>query len=357
MTPRQKASEKQCYNNPLMQTHLLLAIIKSIRPAQWLKNVVLFAPLLISGLLFSISPHNGLPYIVSVLYAFVIFCLLSSSIYLFNDVVDKNADAAHPFKKKRPIASGQVSVKLALTISVVGIILVAILSLPLGYFFKVLIACYVILQISYTSKLKHIPIIDVFTIASAFIIRVYAGATVCYLRLNSWFLLTVISAALFIAVGKRQSERTLIADLSVNLGKTRSTLRHYSQRLLDQYTSIFATSTWMSYAFFTFQYQYTHPDQNLSLLYHNLPQIIRPEKLLMFTIPLAILGVMRYLQLIYEHNQGESPARVLLEDSFLRHIMLVFVLAVLAIIYGIPALNDAAQAYPWLQVLSKPIYL
>lgn len=339
-----------------MKNLRVMAIIKSMRPAQWLKNMVLFAPLLISGLFFSTPANSDLPYFVTVLYAVIIFCLLSSSIYLFNDVIDKKADSAHPFKKKRPIASGEVSVPLALAMSAIGIMLVFFLSLPLGYFFKVLVWGYLILQISYTLKLKHLPIIDVFSIASAFIIRVYAGATVCYLRLNSWFLLTVISAALFIAVGKRQSERTLIADQKVNLGKTRSTLRHYTQRLLDQYTSIFATSTWLSYAFFTFQYQYTHPTQNLSLLYQNLPQIVRPEKLLMFTIPLAILGVMRYLQLVYENNQGESPARVLLEDSFLRKIIIAFLLSVLAIIYGLPALNQAITTYPWLKILSTPIY-
>ena len=282
--------------NRLMRAARMWAVIKSLRPLQWLKHLVMLAPLIFSGLLFSAPAGGGLPYLVTTLYGVVIFCILASRVYLINDIVDCEADRAHPFKKKRPIASGEVSVPVAFFLSVTGIVLAFWLSWPLPFFFKFLVFSYLVLQLLYSLKFKNLPIIDVCCIASAFVIRVYAGAAVGYIHLNAWFLLTLISAALFIAVGKRQSERTLLSTMP-NLGVTRQTLKRYSERLLDQFTSIFATATWLSYALFTFQYQFIRPEQNLSVLYPTMPKILRPEKLLMLTVPLAIAGIMRYLQL------------------------------------------------------------
>ena len=324
-----------------MSVNLLWEIFRSLRPLQWLKNVVMFAPLVFSGLLFATAP-NQVPYFITTVYAFIIFCLLASSVYLVNDIIDVKADRAHPFKKHRPVASGKVSVPLAFFLSALSIISVFFLSLPLTFFFKVLVLLYLVLQVAYSLKLKNVPIFDVLAIASAFVIRVYAGATVCYIHLNSWFLLTVISAALFIAVCKRQSERTLLSDMP-NLGVTRQTLRRYNQRLLDQYTSMFATATWLSYALFTFQYQFIRPEQNLSLLYPTLPRILRPEKLLMATIPVAIIGIMRYLQLAYEKNEGESPAKTLVTDKVLLPVALLFVIMIVFIIYVPTALNEVIE--------------
>lgn len=319
-------------------TSLLLAIVKLMRPLQWLKNVMMLAPLVFSGLLFS-SDASGMPYIVTTLYAVVIFCALASSVYILNDIIDADADRAHPFKKERPVASGAVSVPLALCLSLAGIVIVFVLSYPLpSTFFKLLILLYLAMQIMYSLWLKHIPIFDVFSIAAAFVIRVYAGAAVATIRLNSWFLLTIMSVSLFIAICKRQSERSLFTD--ENVGSSRRALRRYNARLLDQFTSMFATAAWLSYALFTFQYQFVRPDQNLSLLYPALPRILRPEKLLMATIPVAILGIMRYLQLIYEKNEGESPARVLVTDKVLLPVAVIFALMIIFIIYAPAKLND-----------------
>ncbi len=316
---------------------LPLAILQAARPLQWLKNVVMFAPLVFSGLLFA-SDANGMPYFVTTLYAAIIFCILASSVYLLNDIIDIRADRAHPFKKHRPVAAGIVSIPLAFTLSCLGIVAVFILSYPLSFFFKCLVVLYLALQILYSLKLKHVPIFDVCSIASAFVIRVYAGATVGYIHLNSWFLLTVISVSLFIAVCKRQSERRLFTEETV--GVTRSILRHYSQCLLDQYTSMFATAAWLSYALFTFQYQFVRPEQNLSLIYSSLPRILRPEKLLMATIPVAIVGIMRYLLLTYEKNEGESPARVLVTDKVLLSTAILFAFMIIFILYAPAQLND-----------------
>ncbi len=315
----------------------LMAIVKSIRPMQWLKNLVMFAPLVFSGLLFSLQP-DGMPYFITVFYSFVIFCILASSVYLMNDIIDYKVDRLHPFKKNRPIAAGELAIPVAFFLSISGVILAFFLSFPLNSSFRVLLLIYLVLQIVYSTKLKSVPILDIGSIAAAFVIRVYAGATVGGIHLNSWFLLTLIAAALFLAVGKRQGERTLMEN-SGNLGQTRGTLKRYSQRLLDQYTSMFATATWVSYALFTFQYQFVRPEQNLSILYLTLPKVLRPEKLLMLTIPVAILGIMRYLELIYESNQGEAPEKVLVHDKPLLTIVVILIVMVVAIIYGLPAVN------------------
>jgi 4-hydroxybenzoate polyprenyltransferase len=257
-------------------------------------------------------------------------------VYIINDLIDAEADRHHPFKKKRPIASGKLSVPIAIFGAGILIMSVVFLSLWLTLFFKLLIFFYLILQIFYARYFKHIPILDVSSIATGFLIRVYAGAVVVNLHMSVWFLLTVISASLFLAVGKRQSERTLLSGQSESLmGSTRKILKRYSQRLLDQYTGMFATATWLTYALFTFQFENLAPKGEAAQIYEFLPRTLHSEKLLMLTLPLVIFGVMRYLQLIYESNQGESPERVLLNDRPLLITVFLFVVISFLIIYVI----------------------
>lgn len=295
----------------------LYLLIKSARPKQWLKNLALYAALLFSGFLF--YQEAGQPsYFLLVSYAFVIFCVLTSSIYLINDLIDIDSDRQHPFKKNRPLASGRLPIPLAVFSAVTGLGVVFFLSLSLPTFFKLLVLAYAVLQLLYSTRLKHLAIFDIVAIALGFLIRVYAGAVVVNLHMNVWFLLTVISASLFMAVGKRQSERTLLSNSHVEFA--RQSLKNYSQRLLDQYTSMFATATWLTYAIFTFQ-SYT---QGVNLLYEKFPELyfilpktLHSQKLLMLTLPLVIFGVMRYLQLVYEENKGEAPEDILLKDKTL----------------------------------------
>ncbi len=307
-------------------------LFKSARPRQWVKNFAVYAALLFSGFLFYI-PNNGIPYFVTVTWSFLLFCLLTASIYLINDVIDVKADRNHPFKAKRPIASGKLPVWLALGAAATGISTVFFFSLFLSPYFRILVMAYIILQFSYFSILKHIPILDVVSIASGFIIRVYAGAVVVDLHPSVWFLLTVLSAALFLAVAKRQSERTLLVNNKETLGNTRKILTRYSQRLLDQYTSMFATATWLTYALFTFQQQANEPVNLYGSVYSFLPKAWRSEKLLMLTIPLVIFAVMRYLQLVYENNRGESPDKVLFSDRPLLIAAISFGALVFIILY------------------------
>ena len=152
--------------------------------------------------------------------------------------------------------------------------------------------------------------------------------------MSVWFLLTVISASLFLAVGKRQSERTLLqAHSEASVGDTRAILKRYTQRLLDQYTAMFAMATWLTYALFAFQNEILPPESFFADIYTVLPKALHSQKLLMLTVPFVIFGVMRYLQLIYESNQGESPEKVLLKDGPLKALVGSFGVSVMIIIY------------------------
>ncbi len=317
-------------NQPI---HLLLAIIKTARPRQWLKNLAVFAALVFSGFFFY-DPIDGYPYFILVSYAFVVFSVLTSGIYFINDIIDAEADRNHPFKRKRPIPSGELPLPLAKMMAVGLIVIAMLLSIPLSLFFKLLAFSYILLQILYSTKLKHIPILDVSAIASGFLIRIYAGAVVVNLHMSVWFLLTVLSASLFLAVGKRQSERTLLKGREGSeLGSTRAILKRYSQRLLDQYTGMFANSTWLTYALFAFQNEVSKPDLKVETFYSVLPKALHSQKLLMLTTPFVIIGVMRYLQLVYENNQGESPERVLLNDKPLLFTVFSFGVLVMVVLY------------------------
>lgn len=318
-----------------MDSNPLLLLLKSFRPKQWLKNLVIYAALLFSGFFFY-QESGQAPYFMIVSYAFIIFCVLTSSIYLINDLIDIESDRQHPFKKNRPLASGKLPVPIAVFSAVTGIAIVFFLSLGLPSFFKILVLGYFALQILYSTKLKQFAIFDIISIALGFLIRIYAGAVVVNLHMNVWFLLTVISASLFMAVGKRQSERTLLSNSHVEFA--RLSLKKYSQRLLDQYTAMFATSTWLTYAIFTFQ---SYTGQGVNLLYEKfpslyfiLPKTLQSQKLLMLTLPFVIFGVMRYLQLVYEENKGEAPEDILLKDKPLLGTVFLWFLVVIFVIYA-----------------------
>lgn len=310
-------------------------LLKTARPLQWIKNLALYAALVFSGFFFY-DPSDSAPYFWIVTYAFGIFCLLTSAVYLINDIIDYDADRHHPFKRKRPIASDMLPIPIATFTAIALLAAVFILSLWLPAFFRALIFGYFLLQMLYAKKTKHIAILDVVSIATGFLIRIYAGAVVVDLHMSVWFLLTVVSASLFLAVGKRQSERTLLAGTDdKNIGDTRVALKHYSQRLLDQYTGMFANSTWLSYALFAFQNEVVKPDDRLATFYTLLPRTLQSQKLLMLTLPFVIVGVMRYLQLVYENKQGESPEKVLLKDKALLGIVISFGLSVMVTIYAL----------------------
>jgi len=324
-----------------MKQPILYLLLKTARPRQWIKNLALYAALVFSGFFFTVPSHDW-PYFFTVTFAILTFSLLTSAVYIINDIIDIEADRLHPFKKKRPLASGKLSIQTASMAVAILLMMVVFLSLYLHPFFRITITAYFLLQILYATVTKHIPILDVLSIATGFLLRIYAGAVVVNLHMSVWFLLTVVSASLFLAVGKRQSERTLMTgkvddpELVMNtkrLGTTRKTLKNYSQRLLDQYTGMFANATWLTYALFAFQRENVQPDGSLLKVYTLLPRTLQSQKLLMLTVPFVIFGVMRYLLLVYEDNQGESPEIVVLRDRPLLTAAVLFGIVTLVVIY------------------------
>ncbi len=247
--------------------------------------------------------------------------------------MDAEADRKHPFKKKRPIASGKLPEVFAAFVVIVGIIGGLGLAYTFNFFFFVVSLTYVGLSgVLYTFWLKKIPILDVLTIASGYILRVYAGAVVINAHMDVWFLLTVISLSLFLAVGKRRSEMTLLKGTG-NTEAVRSTLKRYTEQLLDIYTAMFATATWLTYALFTFNQPKISFEGRVLTLMSFLPRTFLSEKWLMVTTPLVVYGVMRYLQLVYEKNEGESPERILLSDVPLIATVLTWGIVVMGLIY------------------------
>jgi 4-hydroxybenzoate polyprenyltransferase len=298
-------------------------IIKIARPIHWIKNLALFAALVFSGNLFVEI------YFYKVLWAFVVFSLAASASYIFNDVLDAKSDRLHPIKKRRPVASGKLPVPIALVTALTLALVALYWSTTLGSLFFFLVLLYLVLQIAYSLGLKNIAIIDILVIAAGFIIRVYAGAFVIDAHLSVWFLLCVISVALFLASGKRRAELNI---LKFSSGVTRKSLSKYRRELLNSYVTMFGNAAWMSWALFTF---FESPKASLSvwLLLAELSRTTTINKLLMITIPVAIFGIMRYESLIFE-GRSEAPEKLLLTDKALVTSVLLWLGLVVWILYG-----------------------
>jgi len=306
---------------------LLFAILKTARPRQWLKNVAVFTPILFTGQIFT---DKFIPACI----AFLSFCLLSSSAYFVNDVIDKERDKKHPFKKFRPIASGLLPVPLALIISFSFLAIALSLSWFIGKAFFLLAIGFIILQYSYSLVFKHISVLDILAITSAYFIRVYAGEAATGYHISIWLSLAALSLALFLAVGKRRGELTLLMGYQGVLPKDiRSTLSHYSEKLLDAFTSMFATSTFITYVYYTFLDQ-QHGKGFFFHGYTDFANDVPDRKWMMITVPFVLFGIMRYMQLIYE-GKGESPEKVLTSDLPLLSTVLLWVVTVFIVIYGI----------------------
>jgi len=305
---------------------LLKALIVSMRPRQWLKNASLFAAVAFGGELLDARVFG------QVAEASAAFSLLCSSAYLFNDIIDRKRDRKHPLKKERPIAKGTLRVPIAAAASV----LLAIGSLTwIGLRFNQSLFAIAIgffaLQISYSLCFRNMIILDALVVAMAFVLRVYAGAFIIPTAISSWLVLSVIGLALLLAFGKRRSERTLLSTRKKQL-LTRETLRHYPNALLDSMISMAAAFTTISYATFAFQTSPTTPSSELSDL---IPRTLSTPKWMMLTIPLVIYGVARYLYVVYEKKEGESPEKVLLSDYPLLGTVVLWGITILAIIYGL----------------------
>lgn len=307
---------------------LLFALLKTARPRQWLKNVAVGTIILFTGQLF-----NGKAFTATI-WAFIAFCLLSSSSYFINDILDRARDRKHPFKKFRPIASGLIPPSLAWT---TGLTLLAVglsISFCLGKSFIILAILFMFLQYGYSFFLKHKSIIDILAITAAYFLRVYAGEMATGYHISIWLALAALSLALFLAVGKRRAELTLIQGYTGVLPKdTRETLSRYSEKLLDTFTAMFATSTFITYAFYTFLEKPLNRGFFFSG-YTDFASELPDRKWMMATIPFVLFGIMRYMQLIYE-GKGESPEKILTSDPPLLATVILWATSVFLIVYGI----------------------
>lgn len=301
----------------------------SARPRQWLKNLAIYATLLFEGEFF-----NTEKFLLTTL-GFGIFCVVTSAIYILNDLIDLEKDKSHPFKSRRPLAAGVINPTVAFLAALGLLVIGLVASAKISTFFTFATISYAALQIIYSLFLRSVILLDVMAIASGFLLRVYAGAVLIDAHVTVWFILTVASLALFLAIGKRRSERTLLLGQEVkNLG-TRSTLLHYPESLLDSMTVMFATATWFSYTMFTFlQPPPSAGPQVLVLFGDFLPRTFLASKWLMISVPLVIYGVMRYLYVIYEKKEGESPERALLSDIPLLSAVILWAILVFVVIYG-----------------------
>jgi 4-hydroxybenzoate polyprenyltransferase len=302
---------------------LIKAIVKVARPIHWIKNLAIFAAIFLSGTLFDKGQF------ALALQAFVVFCFATSATYVINDLLDIKHDRLHPTKRFRPIASGSLPISVAVIEALTLASVALLISAGINSLLFFLVLGYVAMQTLYSLGLKNIAIVDIVIIAAGFVIRVYAGAFVVDAHLSVWFLLCVISVALFLASGKRRAELNLIGE---DNPVTRKSLGDYKRELLNSYVTMFGNASWMSWALFTF---FESPKATLPfwLVLAELSRTTTINKLLMFTIPVTIFGIMRYESLIFE-NRSETPERLLLTDKSLIIAIGLWVVLVYWVLYS-----------------------
>lgn len=274
----------------------------ALRVNQWVKNLVIFTAITFTGNLFNLD------LLLKSFYAFLIFCLLSSTSYVLNDLIDYPFDKKHPIKKFRPVASGDLSIPQATFIvfilSLTSLILALFFSLP--FFFLSLF--FIVLHFFYSFVLKKKPVIDIFTISFSFMIRAFAGEVATGYHIPIWLILTIFFGSLFMASVKRH------AELVAHGEKTRESLYRYKEHFLDFLTYTFGTATIIAYATYAYVEK---PPQITTVLSPFMNQYLpgfEGRKWLMITIPLTVYGIARYAQLLYERAEGERPEKIITTD-------------------------------------------
>jgi 4-hydroxybenzoate polyprenyltransferase len=281
----------------------------TLRPQQWVKNLLLFA-----GLIFSQNFYN-LHLFLKSLAAFGLFCILSSSVYIVNDILDRESDRKHPLKSNRPIAKGEIKVSTAIVLFILLALISLGLSALLSISFALMALSYLLLNLVYSQYLKHVVIIDVMCIALGFVIRAVAGAVVIGVEISPWLVVCTTLLALFLGFGKRRDELLI---LDTQAGNHRKILTEYSPYFLDQMISVVTASTVVAYAFYTLS-----PEVQIKL----------QTKYMELTIPFVLYGVFRYLYLIHQKEGGGSPTKMLLGDAPLLVNIILWFIAVILIIY------------------------
>ncbi len=284
----------------------VVSLIKTLRPYQWYKNLLLFV-----GLIFSYNLTNS-DYFIKTLLGFVFFCLMSGSIYILNDVVDRKKDRLHPIKSKRPVASGELSVNFA-----VIVMILLYVGCPLAsYFlingsFSLILVIYFIIFVLYTFLLKYMVLVDAFTIGAGFVLRAIAGITsVEGARMSWWLIICTLLLALFLAFGKRRSEMVEMGGRKA--GEYRRVYKGYSVEMLNHFITITACATIVVYCLYS---------------------ALAPHNGMVLTIPFVVFGVFRYLQLMHIRNMGAEPEKVF-SDGYMVTVMALWICTVFFVLYG-----------------------
>lgn len=294
---------------------------RALRVNQWIKNLVVFTAIIFSGKLFDIELLG------QSFYAFFVFCLLSSTSYVLNDVIDYHYDRKHPFKKFRPIASGEISIAQATFIVFVMTFVSLILALFSSISFFLLSLVFILLHFFYSLYLKRHPVIDIFTISLSFMIRTFAGEVVTGYHIPSWLLLTIFFISLFMATIKRH------AELSVQGQGTRESLYKYKTQFLDFLTYTFASATLIAYATYTYLEKPPQTQSVFSDTIHEIFPDFEAKRWLMITVPVVVYGVVRYAQLLYERAEGERPEKIITTDKPLMTTIFLWGAIVIGLIY------------------------
>jgi 4-hydroxybenzoate polyprenyltransferase len=286
-----------------------LAIVRTMRPGQWVKNVLVFAPLVFAQQ--ALEPRA----VTRTLAAFALFCLASGAVYLVNDLLDRDQDRRHPLKRRRPIAAGELApatAGVAAALVGAGALGAAALSDPR---LALVLGAYLATSLAYARALKHVVILDVMTLAAGFVLRVVAGGVAAGVALSTWLLLCTSLLALFLGFGKRRHELVL---LEAGAAAHRPILAEYSPYFLDQMIAVVTTSTLVCYALYTMD-----PAVHQKLHTARLP----------LTIPFVLYGIFRYLYLVHQKEGGGDPAQVVLADRPLLVNILLWIGTVFAILY------------------------
>ncbi len=287
---------------------MLPALIKTMRPRQWTKNVFILAAIVFDRQL------TNLDAVIRTALCVILFSLLSSCVYIINDIMDVEADRQHPKKRNRPIASGKLPIPVAITAAVIFLIVVLGAAYFLSPVFAIIALIYLLSNIAYSIWLKHIPILDVIIIASGFVLRVAAGVSVISVeRFSPWMYVVMTMLALFMGFGKRRGEILLMTE---GAGSTRRVLDGYTLPFLDQLISIVSSTTIVAYSLYTFSAP-------------NLPD----NHLMMLTIPFVMYAIFRWLYLMQVKNEGGAPEDLVLKDRPLQISLVLFGLSVLGIFY------------------------
>jgi 4-hydroxybenzoate polyprenyltransferase len=283
-------TEARSLRAPVAVLDTLGHLLTATRPREWIKNTFILAPLLFSQNAF--NPELAL----KSTYAFALFCLAAGGVYLINDIWDRREDQKHPQKRLRPIASGALSVRLAAPVAVIFYIIAVAGALFLKPMFGVVILAYVLLSVAYSKWLKHAVILDVFSIAAGFVLRVVAGAVVIDVMMSHWLLICTMLLALFLGFSKRRCE---LVALATDAGLHRRVLTEYDARFLDMMIAIVTSATVLAYTLYTVS--------------HETIQRFHTDRLL-FTLPFVLYGIFRYLYLVYHKNSGGNPSQALVSD-------------------------------------------